>query len=106
MVKPLGPNHCTIISGVVHAFQSSARGASKLRSMVKTGFLVSIMAYSLKHSFLMANLYIAVPNRSEKHDRKQYGRLSAHRKLRNYRRFEHRGTGWAQRVDRFFFLPA
>src|SRR5215510_6544134 len=34
LVKPRGPNHCAIIFGSVHAFHTSARGASKTRERV------------------------------------------------------------------------
>src|SRR4051812_33496264 len=44
VVKPFGPHHCTICFGSVHAFHTSARGASKLR--------VNTSSRSLSLSFL------------------------------------------------------
>lgn len=39
-IVPLGPHQCVMRSGLVHAFQTTRRGASKTREMTKTGSLI------------------------------------------------------------------
>src|SRR4051812_298826 len=54
-VKPLGPHHCMTYCGSVHAFQTSSRGASKIRviTMRSVSLLVLLVIPGLRFFHLI-----------------------------------------------------
>src|SRR5208282_6300739 len=48
-VKPFGPHHCITYFGLVHAFQTIARGASKI-------LVITIRSFSLAVFFVISDL--------------------------------------------------
>src|SRR5271154_5639168 len=48
-VKPFGPHHCITYCGSVHAFQTNARGASKI-------LVITIRSFSLTVFFVISDL--------------------------------------------------
>src|SRR6185295_17813978 len=59
IVKPWGPHHLATRSGSAHAFQTSARGASKTRAMTSSRSTVSATALFLASMFLPLPLQLA-----------------------------------------------